>query len=92
MEVASASGMTVGLALTATIETDGLHFTWLINGVPGAMFGCSACDKSWRKGSPWLIGTELMGKHKVDVMRQSKICNGIFRKHFNFLENYVMAV
>jgi len=90
-EVYSATGQEIQPALENAVLTDGIHFTWMVDGRPEAMFGCSACDKMWQSGSPWLIGTDEIETYATEVLRQSKKFTEFFRKYFDLLENYVHA-
>ena len=70
------------------------HLAWtgLIDGVPVCMFG--VVDSSTvltRQGRPWMVGTDLLEKHKMVFLRRCRACLEIMKLCFGRLENCVDA-
>lgn len=63
--------------------------TWLVDGVPGAMFGLGAPDLLGDKATVWLMATDEVWKHRLGFLRASRRVLQDTRRLYPHLEGYV---
>jgi hypothetical protein len=64
-------------------------WTVLHEGVPFCIFGVADACLITGKGSPWLLATDEMTKHKRDLLIRSRAFTDVMKQEFKVLENYV---
>jgi hypothetical protein len=66
-------------------------WTALEAGRPIAMWGVSAAEMMGRTGCPWLLGSERLGAHRRQFLRESRARLAPMKAMFPRLENHVLA-
>lgn len=65
--------------------------TALVDGSVVCIFGVVPVSILGGRGSPWLIGTDLLERHALIFLRQSRACIAQWSQEYALLSNYVDA-
>lgn len=68
-----------------------MTYTWLVNGIPCALFGVAKLTNIENGGSPWMLGTQAVDDYPVQVLRVSKKWVAEMKSRFTYLENWVYS-
>ena len=74
-----------------SLENSIMAWTWLEDGEPVCIWGYACQSLVGDHGIPWLLTTDLVERHPIKFLRNSRIVLDIFHSRFRHLENYVDA-
>lgn len=91
-ELAASSGEPVQQIIDESILASTLCWTALIDGEVAAIFGCAPIGTMLSlSGAPWMLGTDVLDRHPLTLMKTCRPYTVQMQKTFNHLRNYVDA-
>jgi len=88
-EVWASNNATPEKALTESFKRSSKCYTFLIDGIPAAMFGIAPDSLLSNSASVWFLGTDDMGRAKKTFMVQSRRFINLLLKEYPVLYNFV---
>lgn len=88
-EVYAASGSGALAALDRSLRFSTHAWAGLIDGEVACIFGVAPINLLARRGSPWLLGTDLVTQHATAFLRRNRGYIRIMMAVYNQLENHV---
>jgi hypothetical protein len=88
-EIFAATGMDHEDSIMIAQKYADYCMTAKVDGVPVAMFGVKNTSMLLPRGCPWLLATDEMERHPIEVMKASRQYMREVKKHYEYLENYV---
>jgi len=88
-EVHAASGLPIEIALEKSYRMSTHCWAGIVDGEVACIFGVSPVNMLAGKGSPWLLGTDLVERHAMAFLRRNRRYILIMLRMYNHLENYV---
>ena len=76
-------------ALCKGLDTKGISWTIIVNGVPIGMIGVARGTLLSDTGTPWLLGTDALVDDKILFLRVSRVILKNMSEGYKMLENYV---
>lgn len=90
-EAWAATGLPFAEALARSLALSTRAWTGTIDGRTAAIFGVAAASPLTGLGVPWLVGTDLVGRHPRVFLRRSRPILGEMLRLYPRLVNYVDA-
>lgn len=76
-------------AIRGSAQGSDAAFVALINGEPSAVFGVGTISQLPRVGAPWLLATDVAGRHGRALVRDGRAVVHSWRRHYVLLQNAV---
>lgn len=89
LEVNAATKMGIKNAVVSSVKLASYAKTGLVNDELICMWGVCPLSLVSSKGSPWMLGTDLINKRQKLFLRRSKPILEEIKKDYKHLENYV---
>jgi hypothetical protein len=90
-EVNAATRMGLRNAVSSSVTMSSYAKTGLVDGALVCMWGVCPISLISKKGTPWMLGTDLIKKKQKIFLKRSKPWLEDIKKDYNYLENYVDA-
>ena len=88
-EVIAATGKDPLIALSASYRKSSICMVALVDGQPEVIFGAGDLSILTGLGAPWLLGSDVIERHRVEFLRASVHWRGQLLKRYSVLRNVV---